>query len=492
MMEHIQFPSDWTICSFSDLVSNSFTGLVRSAKEQGFELNFKYLKMNNLDNGGSFSLEDLVRVDAEANEVERYSLEKGDFIFNTRNSFELVGKCGVFDIESHEPILFNNNLLKVEFIAIEPRIVARWLNSPLGKSDLRAITSATTSVAAIYQKQLFGLKLPLPPLSEQTVIIDKLDTLLTQVDTTKARLDRIPQILKTFRQSVLAAAISGKLTEEWRTKNCFKSIAVKHNSKLPKFSEDEHYIETVDGWSWLRLGSVVNLINGDRGKNYPNKNEYVDQGIPFINTGHINPDGTLSNERMNFISGAKFDSLGGGKTKPTDLVYCLRGATMGKTARVNYEFGAIASSLVIVRPTNNIHRDFAYYFLISPSAKKLISEFDNGSAQPNLSAKSLATFPLQLPPIEEQTEIVRRVDELFAFADRIEKKTAAALECVNNLTQAILAKAFRGELTADWRAANPDLISAGNSAEALLKKIKTEREALKKQPKKKAAVRIKA
>ncbi|CUS41756.1 Type I restriction-modification system, specificity subunit S [hydrothermal vent metagenome] len=92
---------------------------------------------------------------------------------------------------------------------------------------------------------------------------------------------------------------------------------------------------------------------------------------------------------------------------------------------------------------------------------------------------SLRDFKFRIPPLGQQTEIVRRVEELFAFADSIEQKTNAALERVNNLTQSILAKAFRGELTADWRAANPDLISGENSAEALLIKIKTEREAMK-------------
>jgi type I restriction enzyme S subunit len=83
-----------------------------------------------------------------------------------------------------------------------------------------------------------------------------------------------------------------------------------------------------------------------------------------------------------------------------------------------------------------------------------------------------------IPSIEEQTQIVRRVEELFAFADSIEQKANAALERVNNLTQSILAKAFRGELTADWRAANPELISGENSAEALLAKIQAERDKL--------------
>lgn len=154
---------------------------------------------------------------------------------------------------------------------------------------------------------------------------------------------------------------------------------------------------------------------------------------------------------------------------------------MGKTARVHYKIGAIASSLVIIRPSDYIDRDFAYYFLISPPAKDLINEFDNGSAQPNLSAKSLSTYPLQLPSFKEQIEIVSRVEEMFNFSSLAEAKAKTALERVNKITQSILAKAFRGELTADWRAANPDLISEEKSAEALLEKIKAEREAIEKQ-----------
>ncbi len=77
----------------------------------------------------------------------------------------------------------------------------------------------------------------------------------------------------------------------------------------------------------------------------------------------------------------------------------------------------------------------------------------------------------------EQHEIVRRVEQLFSYADTIEKQVNNALARVNNLTQSILAKAFRGELTAQWRAENPELISGENSAAALLEKIKAERAA---------------
>ena len=96
----------------------------------------------------------------------------------------------------------------------------------------------------------------------------------------------------------------------------------------------------------------------------------------------------------------------------------------------------------------------------------------------------MRTFQCKLPHKEEQNEIVRRVEQLFAYAGTLEQQAKAANERVNNLTQAILAKAFRGELTADWRAANPELISGDNSATALLARIQAERAAAK--PRKRA------
>lgn len=419
------------------------------------------------------------RLDATARQFKstKNKFRKGDVLYGKLrpylNKVVIADSSGVCSTEimplNAEPFIDNRYLfywLKTEVFIDFVNSVSYGVNMPrLGTKD--------------------GLAAPfiVAPLAEQKVIADKLDTLLVQVDAIKARLERIPEILKTFRQSILTAAVSGKLTEGWRLKNKLSNVVVKQNINLPKLTPNEHYLEHVEGWQWVRLGSVVSLINGDRGKNYPNKNEYVKDGIPFINTGHINSDGTLSDERMNFISKTKFDSLSGGKTKSTDLVYCLRGATMGKTARVHYKIGAIASSLVIIRPSDYIDRDFAYYFLISPPAKDLINEFDNGSAQPNLSAKSLSTYPLQLPSFKEQIEIVSRVEEMFNFSSLAEAKAKTALERVNKITQSILAKAFRGELTADWRAANPDLISEEKSAEALLEKIKAEREAIEKQPK---------
>lgn len=158
-------------------------------------------------------------------------------------------------------------------------------------------------------------------------------------------------------------------------------------------------------WRELTLGDVADFINGDRGKNYPSPLDRVQQGIPFINTGHIDPTGWLSDERMDYISLEKYEKLGSGKVKSGDIVYCLRGSTIGKTARNKYNKGAIASSLIIVRAKENVSQNFLYYFLTSPFGQSLAQTNDNGSAQPNLSGRVLSQYPISVPNFKIQKAI---------------------------------------------------------------------------------------
>jgi len=103
----------------------------------------------------------------------------------------------------------------------------------------------------------------------------------------------------------------------------------------------------------------------------------------------------------------------------------------------------------------------------------------SGGNQTNLNLNKVRDIPVLLPPLEEQAEIVSRVEQLFTFADQIEQRVKVAQARVNHLTQAIRTKAFRGELTVECRAQNSDLITGENSAEALLSRIKAEREMAK-------------
>ncbi|BDD07602.1 hypothetical protein FUAX_00340 [Fulvitalea axinellae] len=165
-------------------------------------------------------------------------------------------------------------------------------------------------------------------------------------------------------------------------------------------------------WREVRLGEIADFINGDRGKNYPSPLDRVENGIPFINTGHIDSTGWLSHERMDYISREKYDKLGSGKVRKGDIVYCLRGSTIGKTARNRYNEGAIASSLIIIRAKENINQDFLYYFLISPFGQSLARINDNGSAQPNLSGKVLSQYPLKISDFHTQKAIAKILGDL--------------------------------------------------------------------------------
>ena len=288
----------------------------------------------------------------------------------------------------------------------------------------------------------------LVPFAEQKIIAEKLDTLLAQVDSTKARLEQIPQILKRFRQAVLAAAVNGHLNK-----------TAQSNTKKRTLQEVGIIIKTGP------FGSALH------------KSDYISNGIPVINPMHIN-DGIISPSLSMTISDEKYAELSSWSLQDGDIIVGRRGE-MGRAAVVNIGQSKMlcGTGSMILRTKKNIEPRYLELILRSPTAISYFNKEAVGSTMVNLNQKVINSLEAYIPNVEEQHEIVRRVEQLFAYADTIEKQVNNALARVNNLTQSILAKAFRGELTAQWRAENPDLISGENSAAALLEKIKAERAA---------------
>ena len=318
----------------------------------------------------------------------------------------------------------------------------------------------------------------LAPLAEQQIIADKLDELLALVESTKARLDAIPAILKSFRQSVLAAAVSGKLTEEWRGDASY--LASEHMEPwgwfgVPTSWDVQLYSELTDS----RLGKML-----DKGKN---------TGLPTNYLGNINVrwfDFELSNLQEILVSEKELLEL---KVQYNDVLIC-EGGEPGRCAiwkSKNNESIIYQKALHRARVDTKLLPEWLAYNLKNDADSLKLNQLFTGTTIKHLTGKALKRYPIRVPSIEEQTEVVRRVEALFAFADKVEAQVNAAQLRVNNLTQSILAKAFRGELTEPWRKDNPELITGKNSAEALLKRIKAERDVLatKKKPEKKTSVK---
>lgn len=166
-------------------------------------------------------------------------------------------------------------------------------------------------------------------------------------------------------------------------------------------------------WDMVRLGDVCEFINGDRGVNYPSSNDFIEKGIPFINAGHLKND-SISFDNMNYIPEQKYNQLGSGKVRNGDFLYCLRGS-LGKQAIVNnMSKGAIASSLVILRP-KSINIGFLGYCMKTNIVFEQLVKTNNGSSQPNLSASSVKNFIIPLPPLPVQQKIAEVLDRASAL-----------------------------------------------------------------------------
>jgi len=287
--------------------------------------------------------------------------------------------------------------------------------------------------------------IPLPPLNEQKRIVEKLDAILPKVKSAKARLEKIPVILKKFRQSVLAAACSGKLTEDWR-----EEYTQRTGKELPE-------------WDEKKLNEIAQINP---------KNKIDDElEVSFIPMAFIS---SMFNKNPEFeVKNWKEIKKGFNHFKDNDVIVakitpCFENSKAGIVRNLKNGYGAGTTEIYVLRCYDFILPEYLYYIIKTNDFIESGKSLMTGTAgQQRIPRYFIENFEINLPPLEEQQEIVRRVEKLFALADSLEAKYKKALERVEKLEQAILAKAFRGELV------EPD--PNDEPAEELLKRILEEK-----------------
>ncbi len=353
----------------------------------------------------------------------------------------------------------------------------------------------------------WNLQFPIAPLNEQKRIVARLDKIIPRINKVKERLDKVPQIIKRFRQSVINNAVNGKLTEDWREKHPDVESAEILLERIGEDREDRYkkacdeakkaaarkpkkYRENlteitkkvqIKTWKWAFLSNISNITGGvTKGRNLQKFNTI---SLPYLRVANVQ-DGYLDlNEikeieiRKNefrkyeliegdilFTEGGDRDKLGRGCVWKNEIHNCIHQNHIFK-ARLNQNL--IISKYVSFATKSEFSK--AYFDTVANQTVNLAS----------INMTNLGDLPILLPPLEEQKEIVRQVDKLFALAGKLDAHYQKAKACIDKLSQSVLAKAFRGELVMNEAELAKKEGREFESAEMLLERIKKEKAKMK-------------
>jgi type I restriction enzyme S subunit len=314
----------------------------------------------------------------------------------------------------------------------------------------------------INQSFVSGTTVPLAPLAEQKRIVAKVEELLARVNSTKQRLSKVSLILKRFRQAVLAAACSGRLTEDWRKKNpVSESVeALLENikkrrlerattaSQKQKINEIYLYREEGDpdsvpeGWRYIVLDKLCESFQyGTSRKSEPSGK------VAVLRMGNIQ-NGEI--DWSDLVYSSDDEEIEKYKLNPRDVLFNRTNSPelVGKTAIYKGEHPAIFAGYIIkIHNFKELDSRYLNFCLNTIYARDFCLRVKtDGVSQSNINAQKLGKFEVPFCPLEEQLEIVRRVEAVFKLHDAVEKRVETAKVRAEKITRAILAKAFRGEL----------------------------------------------
>lgn len=348
----------------------------------------------------------------------------------------------------------------IQPILIYPNYILRFLQSSY---DTINTNPRGIGIPHVGPELFWNLEVPLAPLAEQRRMAAKVEQLFIRVNATKDRLAKVSMILKRFRQAVLAAACAGRLTSGWR----------EVNPSSMNYAEEELPL----GWRTVLVGEVIESLKYGTSQ----KCSYEKRGVPVLRIPNIE-QGVISHSDLKYAELREKESH----------QLCLRSGDI-LMIRSNGSVSLVGRS-ALVRETD---KDFAYagYLIrLRPNVEKILPAFLNlvlgshdvriqievparsTSGVHNINAEEVRALRFFLPPAGEQQEIVNRADSMFKLADTIEKRVELAVMKAEKLTQAILAKAFRGELVPIEAELARREGCPYETASELLARIKSERE----------------
>jgi type I restriction enzyme S subunit len=405
-------PENWEVDTFKNIITSTQLGINEksSEKNKGIPL----IKMGNLTIGG-FDLTKLERL--EDNNIDGYSdfiLRSGDFLFNTRNTPELVGKSAAW--KYHDKLaVFNSNIMR---ISVRDSVDTFWLSyyfaSRKGWKSLKQISTGTTSVGAIYTKDLVKVELPIPPRPEQQRIAQILST-------TDDHIEKLDKIIENYK--LLKKGMMKRLLSEGIGHPEFKETEI---GRMPK------------EWEAVSLSSLGDTFNGLSGVT---KDDFG-TGVPFIPYMNIFSNTKIDISRMDYINLAgnkqqnrvKYGDIFFTTSSETPEEAGMSSVLLDKVDEMylnSFCFGYRLFDFKSLRP------EFARFLLRADYVRKEIVKLAQGSTRFNLSKSNVMKIKIALPKVEEQLLIAEQLSDL-------EKRVTLLYEERKDLLE--LKKALMGQL----------------------------------------------
>lgn len=272
-----------------------------------------------------------------------------------------------------------------------------------------------------------AIKVPFPSVEEQRRIVAYLDDQVSQIDSIIEEEKASIEEYKQWKASTIFEAV----TKGLRLDVAMKNTGLPFMPLIPKH------------WGRSKVGRFSLFFNGDRTSRYPKPEEFVDEGIAFLNSSNINGD-IVDTSSCKYISAEKYDSLSGAKIEVGDIVYCLRGS-IGKCAlNTHLVEGTVASSLATIRPMG-INGKYLLYCLLSKVAQEQVQIYMNGTCAANLSAESVSSFNIPFPPFEEQDTIGQYCFEKSSYFNNLIEEKQRLIDDLEQYKRSLIYEAVTGK-----------------------------------------------
>lgn len=391
--------------------------------------------------------------------------KKGDILLSVAGS---IGRAAIVDDPN---FVFQRHIALIRANGVTDRkYIYYFLLNPDTQHQLQDSATGTAQKTLPLTK-LRSVGTPLPPLAEQKRIVAKLDALGVRSARARKELERIDALVARYKQAVLSKAFSGDLTKDWR-KQCHDGTPIEPlNSKLPDDREGIFQQTTrrdlPSNWRSLKLGQLGKVLGGGT----PNKTEpsYWGGPIPWVTPKDMKVDQIASSIETITEAGLKESSA---KLVPEEsLLFVVRGMILAHSfpVAINKRTVTVNQDMKALTPLTNLLPEYLLFGL--KSLKDIVVQLAGSATHGTKRLESGVILNIAIPvaPSTEQREIVRRIESAFDKIDRLAGEAKRALALVGRLDEAVLAKAFRGELVPQDPNDEP--------ASVLLERIRAERAA---------------